>query len=340
MKSQIKPVRIWLVIDSKDVGGIESHILQLAKGLRRMQQEVTIIFLCRYYKQHPLISLCDQNQISYQFLSGSISSLLQHTLKNSPDVIHSHGYKAAIYCRLIRLCLLLSSVKIRFINTFHAGEIPTGKVKLYDAIDRWSACLNHANLAVSDAIKRRIPFKTELINNFIDTESLPLSHGKQIAFVGRLSTEKAPERFVDLARCLPQFSFHIYGDGPLASILRQQAPINLQFHGQQQSMDPMWQQIGLLVICSRYEGLPMVALEAMGRGIPIISTPVGNIHQLIQSNINGWIIEPSQLVAAITHWSQLSQSHRKQIQQMARRMIKQHYSTHVVIPRLLSFYNH
>ncbi|WP_328585785.1 glycosyltransferase [Photobacterium aquimaris] len=216
MKSQIKPMRIWLVIDSKDVGGIESHILQLAKGLRRMQQEVTIIFLCRYHKQHPLISLCDQNYINYQFLSGSIGSLLQHTLKNNPAVIHSHGYKAAIYCRLIRLCLLLSSVKIRFINTFHAGEIPTGKVRLYDAIDRWSACLNHVNLVVSDAIKHRIPFKTELINNFIDTDALTLSHGKQIAFVGRLSNEKAPDRFVELARRLPQFSFHIYGDGPLA----------------------------------------------------------------------------------------------------------------------------
>ncbi|OBU21975.1 glycosyltransferase family 4 protein [Photobacterium aquimaris] len=340
MKSQTKSLRIWLVIDSKDVGGIESHILQLAQGLKLMQHDITILFLCRYHKQHPLLPLCDNNYINYQFLSGSIGSLLQHTLKNPPNVIHSHGYKAAIYCRLIRLTLLLSSLKIRFINTFHAGEIPTGKVKLYDAIDRWSACLNHVNLAVSDAIKHRIPFKTELINNFIDTDALTLSHGQQIAFVGRLSNEKAPDRFVELARRLPQFSFHIYGDGPLDTILRQQAPTNLLFHGQQQSMDPIWQQIGLLVICSRYEGLPMVALEAMGRGIPLISTPVGNIHQLIQSDINGWIIEPPQLAAAITHWSQLSKSHRKQIQQMAQRMIKQHYSAHVVIPRLLSLYNH
>lgn len=340
MKSQIKPLRIWLVIDSKNIGGIESHILQLAKGLTRLQHDINVIFLRRYHKQHPLIHLLNHAHINYQFLSGSIRSLLQLTLKNPPNVIHSHGYKAAIYCRLIRLCLLFSSLQIRFINTFHAGEIPTGKVKLYDAIDRWSAYLNHANLVVSDDIKQRIPFKTEIINNFINTERLTVSHGQQIAFVGRLSDEKAPDRFVDLARCLPQFNFHIYGNGPLEATLRQQATPNLLFHGQQQSMDNIWQHIGLLVICSHYEGLPMVALEAMGRGIPVIATPVGNIHQLIQSNINGWITEPHQLVAAITHWSQLSQPHRSQIQKQAQHMIEQHYSSRVVIPRLLDIYNY
>lgn len=340
MKSQIKSLRIWLVVDSKNIGGIESHILELAKGLTLHHQHVSVIFLCRYNKTHPLIDLLNHAHIDYHFLSGSIRSLLQFTLQHSPTVIHSHGYKAAIYCRLIRLILFCSQYNIRFINTFHAGEIPAGKVRLYDAIDRWSAWLNHTNFAVSDDIKQRIPFKTKIINNFINTDSLTLSHGKQIAFVGRLSHEKAPERFVELALRLPQFRFHIYGDGPLAPTLRKDAPSNLRFHGQQQSMDNSWSYIGLLIICSRYEGLPMVALEAMGHGIPVIATAVGNIHQLIKHNINGWIIEPQQLVATVIHWSQLNTSHRYKIQTTAQNTIFQHYSSRTIIPDLLVTYNH
>ncbi|PSV18144.1 glycosyl transferase [Photobacterium kishitanii] len=340
MKSQIKSLRIWLIVDSKDIGGIESHILQLAKGLTLHHQHVSVVFLCRYHKTHPLTHLLNHAKIDYHFLSGSIRSLLQLTLQHRPSVIHSHGYKAAIYCRLIRLILFYTQCNIRFINTFHAGEIPTGKVKLYDAIDRWSACLNHTNFAVSDDIKQRIPFKTNIINNFINTDHLPLSHGKQIAFVGRLNHEKAPERFVELALCLPQFNFHIYGDGPLAFTLRQRAPLNLKFHGQKQSMDNIWSHIGLLVICSRYEGLPMVALEAMGHGIPVIATAVGNIHQLIKHNINGWIIEPQSLAAAVLHWSQLQKSQRDKIQKMAQNTIIQSYSSRAVIPELLTAYSH
>ncbi|PSU92085.1 glycosyl transferase [Photobacterium kishitanii] len=340
MKSQIKSLRIWLVVDSKDIGGIESHILQLAKGLTLHHQHVSVIFLCRYNKIHPLTHLLAHAKIDYHFLSGSIQSLLRLTLQHRPNVIHSHGYKAAIYCRLLRLILFCTQRNIRFINTFHAGEIPTGKVKLYDAVDRWSACLNHTNFAVSDDIKQRIPFKTDVINNFINTDSLTLSQGKQIAFVGRLSHEKAPERFVGLALHLPQFTFHIYGDGPLAFTLRQHAPSNLQFHGQQQSMDNIWSHIGLLVICSRYEGLPMVALEAMGHGIPVIATAVGNIHQLIKHNINGWIIEPQSLAATVIHWSQLQKSQRDKIQKKAQNTIVQSYSSRAVIPELLTAYSH
>ncbi len=45
MKSQIKSLRIWLIVDSKDIGGIESHILQLAKGLTLHHQHVSIVFM-------------------------------------------------------------------------------------------------------------------------------------------------------------------------------------------------------------------------------------------------------------------------------------------------------
>ncbi|WP_072055033.1 glycosyltransferase family 4 protein [Aliivibrio fischeri] len=329
---------IWLLLDSRDFGGIESHVLQLAKGLKTFQRSVRVIFLCRYSTTHPLIALLNEANISYRFLEGSFSSLLTYTRHHNPKVIHSHGYKAALYSRLLRISQCSSHQKIRFINTYHAGEISQGKLAIYDFVDRWSAPFSHYNFAVSELIKKRIPSKTTVLNNFVNTQNLTQSEGTQIAFVGRLSHEKAPDRFLELANQLSKVQFHFYGSGPMEKDLQNNSPSNLHFHGHQNSMDAIWPHIGLLVICSRYEGLPMVALEAMGRGIPVISTPVGNMSTLICNNENGWVVNPDALPTAIKKWVNLPLIQVQTIQKNAQQTVQHTFSSQAVIPSLLSAY--
>lgn len=340
MKSQThkQEDEIWLVLDSRDVGGIESHILQLAQGLKQFQHSVRVIFLCQYEQVHPLTFALNNANISYRFLGGSLRDLLRYTRQHNPKIIHSHGYKAAIYSRLLRISLLSSHQEIRFINTFHAGEIGKGKLALYDIIDRWSARLSHHNFSVSELINQRIPSQTTVLNNFINTEKLIQSPGTQIAFVGRLSHEKAPDRFIELAKQHPTYSFHLYGSGPMEYELIKHLPSNVVFHGHQKSMEAIWPNIGLLIISSRYEGLPMTALEAMGRGIPVISTPVGNISKLIQPEINGWIAEPKELSQTLLHWFELSPINKVEIQQAAQQTIQDHFSTKAIVPMILAVY--
>ncbi|RYU47707.1 glycosyltransferase [Aliivibrio finisterrensis] len=340
MKSQTHNQKdeIWLLLDSRDVGGIETHILQLAQGLKQFQRSVRVIFLCKYEQTHPLTIALNNANISYRFLDGTLRELLDYTRHHCPSVIHSHGYKAAIYSRLLRLSLLTSHQKIRFINTFHAGEVGKGKLALYDIIDRWSARFSHHNFAVSELISQRVPSQTTVLNNFIDTTNLNPSTGELIAFVGRLSHEKAPDRFIDLAKKHPRHTFHIYGSGPMEQELEKQPPSNITFHGHQDSMETIWSDIGLLVISSRYEGLPMTALEAMGRGIPVISTPVGNMSKLIQTEVNGWITEPEALSQALLHWFELSSINKVEIQHAAQRTIQDQFSSNAVIPQILKVY--
>lgn len=340
MKSQThkQEDEIWLLLDSRDVGGIESHILQLALGLKQFQRSVRVIFLCKYEQTHPLTITLNNANISYRFLEGSLRDLLNYTRQHRPSVIHSHGYKAAIYSRLLRLSLLTSHQKIRFINTFHAGEIGKGKLALYDTIDRWSAPFSHHNFAVSELINQRVPSQTTVLNNFIDTTELRPSTGEQIAFVGRLSHEKAPDRFIELATQHPKHSFHLYGSGPMEQELIKQLPNNVVCHGHQNSMETIWKEIGLLIISSRYEGLPMTALEAMGRGIPVISTPVGNISKLIKTEINGWITEPENLSQALLHWFELSAINKIEIQHAAQRTIQEQFSAKAIVPKVLALY--
>ena len=333
----MKPSRdILLFVDSSTFGGIETHLLQLASGLAANGLQVKVVFF-KDYGPHPLVNALKEQSIPVIFLRWGGISLLALLTKTRPALLHSHGYKAGILGRLA--CSLL---KIPSIHTHHAGETCTGKLAVYAAIDRQTAFLNTANLAVSDAISARLPVKSTVFNNFVNTQKLSISQGQKIAFVGRLSEEKGPDRFIALAKKHTHLAFSVYGDGPLRAPLEQQATRNCQFHGRV-NMEDHWQDIGFLIICSRYEGLPLVALEAMARGIIVISFAVGDMSKLITHDINGYLMDEGDM-DSLHHTlhvaTQAQPATLKYIRQNATLRVQQHYSTQAVLPQYINLYQH
>lgn len=355
--STIQRDEIWLLIDSLRFGGIETHVSELAQGLRRQRAPVRVVFTQKYGEPSPLKALLVQSNIDCSYLcelSTAKTQLLQlrFALKcHQPKLIHAHGYKASLLSKLA--CKLMRG-SVAQISTYHAGETPTGRVWLYDLLDRYSAFLSNKTLVVSQKIAQKIPFSSIHINNFIATDHIKPQSGQQVAFVGRLSHEKAPERFVALAQ---QFSsqafpnlesgrpeFHCYGAGPLRESLEKMAGKDkeqlVHFQGHQTDMNAVWPNIGVLVLCSRYEGLPMTALEAMARGIPVISTNVGDLDQLIQHGINGYLAEsPEMLAEHLKHWLELPENEQQKVRHCAIEKAAKSFSTKAIIPQLLILYS-
>jgi glycosyltransferase involved in cell wall biosynthesis len=92
---------------------------------------------------------------------------------------------------------------------------------------------------------------------------------------------------------------------------------------------------------SRFEGLPMAALEAMGRGIPVMAFDVGALSHLIKSNENGWLVEPTRiepLSQYFQQWLEMNSSKKEQCKHAAQSTIKQRFSTQVVMPELIHSY--
>ncbi|WP_202973146.1 glycosyltransferase family 4 protein [Psychromonas sp. psych-6C06] len=327
---------IWLLLDSSKGGGIESHVMQLAEGLQQHGEQVEVVFLSNYGK-HPMHDALLKQGINSRTLDGSFS-MLTRTLKNTrPRVVHTHGYKAGI---LGRLAAWMNSIAC--ISTFHAGEIATGKLALYDWLDRISAGLADHRFAVSPQIASRLPAKTSLFKNFVNNHNLTTSQGNQIAFVGRVSAEKGPDHFAALATTFANTRLHLYGDGPELASLQAHCPSNLILHGQQDDMSKVWPKIGLLVMPSRYEGLPMAALEAMARGIPVVAFNVGAFDTLIEHQCNGWLVEPgnlSELAKYIHQWQQASPQHKHFVQLACQQTIASQYCSDVAIPDLIENYH-
>lgn len=342
---------IWLFLDSQIFGGIEAHVLELAQGLLTFKKSVRVVLLTQYSPEPAIIAKLNEINVPYSYLAdlspqytSSFHQLKSACDKYCPSLIHAHGYKASLISKWGKL---FAKSKLKQLSTYHAGETPKGKVWLYDFIDRYSSFLSNHSLVVSHKIQQKVPSKSSLLNNFVTLPSSELAsnqqqrkhHRKQIGFVGRLSHEKAADRFLTLASLSPEYSFHLFGDGPERNALQNQKPDNLIFHGHQTDMSKVWSQIDVLVIPSRYEGLPMAALEAMARGIPVIAMAVGNLPSLIHHENNGFIAhDESEMHQLLVAWFALAEEERSQIGENAQRTIKQDYSPQAVIPQLLSCY--
>jgi hypothetical protein len=326
---------IVIFVDSQNLGGIETHILQLAKGLNQFNYENEVWFYRRYNHSHPLEEQFKSNQINFSYLDGSLTSLLARLAESNVDILHSHGYKANILARLAKAIF-----KTRVVTTFHNGDLGEGRLKLYTTIDLITSRISE-NIAINKEISNRLHNKCTLINNFIDTPIAKISSGKEIAFVGRLSYEKGPDNFLALAKKHQQLKFCIYGDGPMKNELLELSPKNLNFAGQVKNMDTEWHKIGLLCITSRAEGLPMVALEAMYRGIPIISFNIGGMPQLIEHNYNGWLTAQTDIEAMsyyLIKWLNLDSKTKNIIKHRCIQTIDSAYSSKSVIPQITRLY--
>ncbi|MGD8172697.1 glycosyltransferase family 4 protein [Vibrio sp. TRT 21S02] len=336
----IQPNEIWLLIDSLTMGGIESHVYEISLGLKQFNHPVRVIFIARYEKPAPLEEKLDRGGIPYLYLNQEFTglppllSLLKAVEKYQPSLIHSHGYKASLLSKLIHL-----KTHTPQISTFHAGETPKGRVWLYDLIDRSTAFISNEVIAVSSQIQSKLPCHSLRLNNFVSNPNPTLTHGLQIAFVGRLSHEKAPDRFIDIAKASPTHKFHCYGEGPMEASLHVRKPSNLEFHGHQSDMAQVWPNISVLIICSRFEGLPMAALEAMSRGIIVMATSVGDLPALLENRINGYLVEHwRELGNAIEHWFMLSDSSKKMMRIRALHTWQKNYTVDAVIPQLTHIY--
>lgn len=296
-------MKVCIYIDSKGMGGIETHVLQLIQGiLENSPYDIDLLFWKNYSSQshthHPLLEKLNRIDPSIAtrchviHAKGSLSTLFKYFYSNTA-VVHSHGYKAGITARFIGL---MTNTPI--VSTYHNGDPGTGKLKFYNLIDKLTSFLS-INIAVNEAISKPLKY-CHVISNFVDaiaedTFRKDIPSRKEIAFVGRLSHEKGPDIFLQLTQQSEQTLTHslnypisIYGDGPMMAELQQEYT-HAEFKGMC-DMEDYWKNIRVLVMPSRYEGLPLAALEAMARGIPVIASTAGALPKLINDCKIGKVI--------------------------------------------------
>jgi glycosyltransferase involved in cell wall biosynthesis len=131
---------------------------------------------------------------------------------------------------------------------------------------------------------------------------------KFLLFAGRLHPQKDPLRLVQALKALNQPNVHLLvaGDGELASALKEEI-LRLNLSAQVTMLGAVeaarlviyYQVASALVLTSEFEGLPLVVLEALACGTPIVSTHCGETPKFLTSNSG--VISPDRSPESIAH---------------------------------------
>jgi glycosyltransferase involved in cell wall biosynthesis/GT2 family glycosyltransferase len=143
------------------------------------------------------------------------------------------------------------------------------------------------------------------------------SHRFVVGFIGRLSWEKQPQKFVEIAACFlsdpdPPL-FVMIGDGKLEDDLRQmieekEVETLVKLLGARENVRDLLADVDLLVITSLQEGTPYVMLEAMAMGVPVLTPDLGGIKELLTEN-GGFILPEDAGVADFAEKTRLIREH-------------------------------
>jgi glycosyltransferase involved in cell wall biosynthesis len=129
-----------------------------------------------------------------------------------------------------------------------------------------------------------------------------------VAFVGRLTAIKRPDRFVDMALAVaaarPETRFLVAGEGDLLPQVRGRAqPLGerIRFLGWRPDVETVHAAADLTVLTSDNEGMPVSLIEAAMTGRPAVTTDVGSAAEVVAHGHTGFVTAPDadRLAAAV-----------------------------------------
>ena len=308
---------------SSTFAGIEQHVQELADIQGRDNK---IVVICNQSISHHYtnIEVKVVENISRRSIFGILSLIL--VLRDiRPDIVHSHGSKTTSIINSVR-----RFIKLRHVASVHGIK---SKTKVY----------NKANRVIAGSQKIQDSLKTEssLVENWWHP-SLPENINNTAEYVlaiGRLEPVKGfdllIESWVNVNKKLL-----IVGDGPEHSKLNSLIDkhglgdfITITPSVSKEGLIEYYQKASLLIVSSRREGGPRVALEALYLHIPVISTNVGHMSQILSKEL---LAEPDNLESLkslIDNWIDRSMSQESIFEYVA-----QEYSIDKASNKVLSVY--
>jgi glycosyltransferase involved in cell wall biosynthesis len=250
-----------------------------------------------------------------------LARLVSVIVREKIDVIHAHEYKTNVLGVLLRPVL-----RFKLVSTVHGWVTKSPKLALYYLLDKLSLQYCDKVMCVSPDLHQELihrgfsPERVSYLQNGIDTDrfrrdatsgtlrkELGFPFDRQlVAAIGRLSPEKDLFTFLRVAsrvtEQVPGAHFLIVGEGPERDELERMADrlrlrSRITFLGQRHDILNIYNSLDLFLLTSVREGLPNVILEAMAMEVPVVTTNVGGVGELIRDGVNGRLFQPGDVEA-------------------------------------------
>ena len=302
-------VRVAHVTQGLDVGGQERLLVEMARHRNRDRFDWTVIVLGN---RGPLAEALEAEGVRVLTLDtptglriGLWRRLTRMFRADAYDVVHTHDDRPLIY----GMPAAWWAKTRRRVHTHHHGRLAqfTWRQRI---LMRQAARFAHCFVCVSNDSARYMidqgvkSAKVQTIWNGIDLARFAFQGPNDtgpIVTVARLSPEKDIANLLRavplVAASYPEARFEIAGDGPLRGDLEQLArDLNigdrLTFHGELRDIPALLSRARLFVLPSLSEGISLTLLEAMARGLPIVTTHVGGNPEVVEANVTGLLVPP------------------------------------------------
>jgi glycosyltransferase involved in cell wall biosynthesis len=141
------------------------------------------------------------------------------------------------------------------------------------------------------------PERVVVLPNSVTIQDQPAdAHaGRYAMFSGRMCPEKGVATLLEAARRTAEIPVRLFGGGPTLDEHLNDAPENVEFRGQVDTTEiaQAYRGARFLVVPSRwFEGCPLVILEAMSFGLPVIASRIGGLSELVDEGVTGMLFEP------------------------------------------------
>jgi sugar transferase (PEP-CTERM/EpsH1 system associated) len=316
----MKKTRLMIITHNLAIGGLQQIVVNLAQNICKDKFSISILCLRdlgEYVSEIDRLGIkvhfVWKGKRTNYFLFFRIANLLR---KEKIHIIHTHNSQSLVDGTL---GALLSGVR-NIIHTEHGRIFPDKR--RYILMERILSRFVFKVVGVSDQTSQnmnkyvRIPFSkiTTIVNGIDGSKYRPDIEKKAkkeelgldpqapvIGTIGRLVKEKGIEYLIMALKTIvadyPGIRLMIVGQGILQQSLRELVnqnglKDNVFFTGSRLDTPQLYKVFDLFVLPSISEGLPMVLLEALASGCPIIATEVGGIPSLIQHGVNGSLVPP------------------------------------------------
>jgi|TARA_R110000737_G_scaffold93859_3_gene127299 glycosyltransferase involved in cell wall biosynthesis len=294
-----------------------------------------------------------------------------------PDIVHTHAAKAGA---VGRIAAIRSKVPI-VVHTFHGhvfdGYFSPIKTKVFILIERWLAKRSTGIVAISILQKkdlaevykitspekiRIVPlgfdlkkFQNDLTKNRTETRANYKIEEDEIALaiVGRLAPIKNHELFLDALRIVQaqstkKIKAFIVGDGlerekleEIALSTKQNENFSIVFTSWIKEIDKFNAGMDIFCLTSLNEGTPVSLIEAQAANIPVVSTDVGGVKDVIQENETGFLV-PSGNTKMFAEKLLLlieNENIRKKMSQNGWTYVRERYDYRTLVANMESYYD-
>jgi glycosyltransferase involved in cell wall biosynthesis len=334
------------------LGGVETAVLNRAYALRRRGIGVTIFF--RQFYGEGAIAFADLPHVRVG--SHHINSLLKERF-DVICVIDYPDFVPVVRREAPGAILLLethSSLTTRLVDFHRLADDPAIAAVVVpsrynrEIVSRGSAAgrpIHVIQNGIDITRFRERPFEA-LTSRFGE-----LTTRTVVLWVGRLEDEKNPHGFLTLSRDIAAIRddahFLCIGDAPqdadYSARLQQELPSAARKHYTFISTVPYDEMPlfyslaastgGCLVSTSRFESVPMIFLEAMACGCPILSTNVGGVTEILEDGVTAELFDIDDRETAVQAARRLiaadAEAHRRRVVERARAYVREHHSLEV-----------